>query len=866
MDCGPAALKCLLEGFGIHVSYDRLREACQTGIDGTSIDTMEVVANQLGLKAEQVMIPLDHVTIPEAKVLPALVVVRLPDGMTHFVIVWRRHGNLLQIMDPAAGRRWVTAERFLSDVYRHRMAVPAEGWREFAGSEEFQAVLRRRLIHLKVRAAAVDRLCRTALMDESWRSLAALDAAVRLLSSLAGARAITDGEECLRVLNEFQHEPELIPPQFWSAAPTDPDEEGVEQLVITGAVLVRALGRADVPAEEPISAELRAAITERPLRPDLELARYLWQSGPLSLFVFAIALILSAGGVLIEALLFRGLFDLTSQLHVAGQRIGGMAAIVIFSSILLAFDFTLFAEGLRLARHIEARLRVAFMRKIPKLGDRYFQSRLTSDMAERSHAAHHLRHLPDLIRQLAGSALKLVFTAGALIWLQPSGWPFVLLIALSALVPPFAAQSMLAERDLRVRSHAGALTRFYLDAMLGLVTIRAHGAERSLRREQQKLLGDWAEAAIRLQKTVVRLEALQLTAMFGFAAWLLLSHPLYEAEIGRVLLMIYWALNLPVYGQDIAALARRYPYYRNLTRRLLDPLGAPEEARGKRDSATAALAVAPAIRIRDVSLTASGHKILDGIHLDIASGSHVAIVGPSGAGKSSLVGLLLGWSKPSVGEIEVNGCALDCEQLLRSGAWVDPAVQLWNRSLLSNIRYGSSTDAAAVGQAVDDAMLRGVLESLPEGLQTNLGEGGGLVSGGEGQRVRLARAMVGRDVRLVIFDEPFRGLDREKRHELLSRSRSLWHDCTLICVTHDIDETRQFDRVIVIENGRIAEQGCPRELTARAGSRYAQLLRAEAQTRSGLWSSRNWRRIRVQSGRTVETIREPAQEIEAEVA
>src|SRR5512140_2354579 len=92
MDCGPASLKCLLEGFGIPVSYGRLREACQTDVDGTSIDTIEEVARQLGLSAEQVMLPLDHLLLPEAAALPAIVVVRLPNGTTHFQVVWRRHG------------------------------------------------------------------------------------------------------------------------------------------------------------------------------------------------------------------------------------------------------------------------------------------------------------------------------------------------------------------------------------------------------------------------------------------------------------------------------------------------------------------------------------------------------------------------------------------------------------------------------------------------------------------------------------------------------------------------------------------------------------------------------------------------------
>src|ERR687887_641903 len=116
MDCGPASLKCLLEGFGIAVSYGRLREACQTDVDGTSIDTMEEVAVRLGLAAEQVVVPVDHVLLDEAHVLPAIAVVCLPNGVTHFVVAWGRVGRFVQVMDPATGRRWPTRRQFLDEL------------------------------------------------------------------------------------------------------------------------------------------------------------------------------------------------------------------------------------------------------------------------------------------------------------------------------------------------------------------------------------------------------------------------------------------------------------------------------------------------------------------------------------------------------------------------------------------------------------------------------------------------------------------------------------------------------------------------------------------------------------------------------
>ncbi len=102
-------------------------------MDGTSINTIEDIAVQLGLQAEQVMLPADHLVLDEAQALPAIVVVQRPSGLTHFLVVWSRVGNLLQVMDPATGRRWPTWKRFQHEIYIHTFPVPAEAWRDWAG-------------------------------------------------------------------------------------------------------------------------------------------------------------------------------------------------------------------------------------------------------------------------------------------------------------------------------------------------------------------------------------------------------------------------------------------------------------------------------------------------------------------------------------------------------------------------------------------------------------------------------------------------------------------------------------------------------------------------------------------------------------
>jgi ABC-type multidrug transport system ATPase subunit len=150
------------------------------------------------------------------------------------------------------------------------------------------------------------------------------------------------------------------------------------------------------------------------------------------------------------------------------------------------------------------------------------------------------------------------------------------------------------------------------------------------------------------------------------------------------------------------------------------------------------------------------------------------------------------------------------------------------------------------------ADLRRVLEKLPEGLQTRLGEGGGLVSGGEGQRVRFGRALMKADARLVILDEPFRGLDREKRRAMLEQAREFWRDATLLCVTHDVGETLDFDRVLVMDGGRIVEDAQAVELASRRDSLYRALLDDEEVVRAEMWASDEWRRLRVDGGRVGE--------------
>jgi ATP-binding cassette subfamily B protein len=887
MDCGPAALTCLLEGFGIPVSYGRLREACQTDVDGTSIDTLEEVAVQLGLDAEQVMVPVDHLFLPEARALPAIVVVRLANGFTHFVVLWRRHGRIVQVMDPATGRRWPSCTRFLDELYVHTLAIPAAAWRAWAETEEFYGTLRRRWRRLGIDQLALERGALAAALDDpDWRPLATLDATTRLVSAMVRAGGVRRGRQATRLFMAFYERTQqdhlnatqTLPEAYWAVRPAPPGANGEAQVFLRGAVLVRVHGRrlpqpgrtdADLPEHPgepaPLSPELAAALEAPRTSPGRTLLRLLGADGIPAPTTLMAALALSATGIMIEVLLLRGLFALGRELGLVEQRLGAMGVLLVFVAALPLLELPLAAGTLRLGRRLEAALRVAFLEKLPRLSDRYVQSRPTSDMAERSHSVHQLRLLPDLGGQCLRLLCELILTTAGIAWLAPSSAPLAVLAAALTLGLPLAAQSLLSERDLRVRTHVGALGRFYLDALLGLVAVRTHGAERAMRREHESLLVEWARASFGLQRTVVVVEGMQALLGFGLVAWLLFDYLGHGGEAGGVLLLVYWALNLPVLGQEMSLLVRQYPGHRNVTLRLLEPLGALEDSHPSAPAEDTPLpAPAPmhapatgvALVLDGVSVRVAGHTILADLHLAIPAGSHVAIVGPSGAGKSSLVGLFLGWYRAATGRLLVDGVPLDggrLERLRQETAWVDPAVQLWNRSLLHNLCYGADGDAAPrLATVIDQAELRQVLERLPDGLQTPLGEGGGLVSGGEGQRVRFGRALLRPGVRLVILDEPFRGLDRERRCELLARARCLWRQATLLCITHDVGATQTFDGVLVVEAGRIVEHGAPAALATQPESHYRALLEAEAEVRDGLWSSGVWRRLWLEEGRLVD--------------
>jgi hypothetical protein len=151
-----------------------------------------------------------------------MAVIQQPSGLTHFVIVWRRLGRKLQVMDPATGRRWTPIKQFQGELYIHEMIAPAETWREWAQSDEFTRALRARMIALGITPRKASKAITRALGDPSWRPIATLDTAVRMLTSLARTGAFKKRAQMFplltatvaRALDAPQEAERLIPQDY----------------------------------------------------------------------------------------------------------------------------------------------------------------------------------------------------------------------------------------------------------------------------------------------------------------------------------------------------------------------------------------------------------------------------------------------------------------------------------------------------------------------------------------------------------------------------------------------------------------------------------------------------------------------------
>jgi ATP-binding cassette, subfamily B, bacterial MsbA len=221
--------------------------------------------------------------------------------------------------------------------------------------------------------------------------------------------------------------------------------------------------------------------------------------------------------------------------------------------------------------------------------------------------------------------------------------------------------------------------------------------------------------------------------------------------------------------------------------------------------------------------------VLSGVSLRVAAGQKVAIVGKSGGGKSTLVGLLPRLYEPQQGVVRLDG--VDVREyrlgdLRRQVSLVSQDVVLFNDTIRANIAFGrpDATDAE-IEAAAEAAYVMEFAAELPQGLDTEIGDRGAQLSGGQRQRISIARALL-KDAPVLILDEATSALDTESERRIQAAFDSLMQGRTVLVIAHRLSTIESADRIAVIDEGRVAEQGSHAELIARGGL-YAQLHRLQ---------------------------------------
>lgn len=945
-ESASAILRALSQGFHLSTADHLIEEQLRQQSSSTTVPDVPTVANledltqKIGLGVAQVQLPVDHLLLRADECLPAIVLLKHAEHTPHLALIWRRHGPFFELLDPLAGRQWITTNQLGRKLAAETILISTMAWRSWADTPDFIQPLQQRLQRLGLEKHIVKEYIANAQQDASWLALARLDAATRMVTAYYRTQVITKGNAAQTLLDHLLNnertgdsKSESIPDRYWSVVvqPTKEGDPEVATMLLQRTLTVLSIRGLQTTAEVSnpelftTDTEANELATEATLdsskgteqdeaeqekvvpastTPSIQnrLLQMLTADGLFVPSAIAFAIITAALSVTFEALLLKGIMQIGSVLTQPNQRMGALIAIVIFFVLLLILSVLIFSTSLHLGRRIETRLRVAFLRKIPRLDSQYFASRPIADLVQRAFSLAEIRDLPGRVGELLQHLFLLLFTAAGIIWLDPGSTVTVLLAIVGYFGILYIFFPKIIACSYQVRVEDNYVERYPLDALRGLIPIRTHSAERVMRRAFDEKLIPWSNAQLSMFQMLAFLQSLVAFVYAGVVAWLLYSYVARGGAMEGILLLAYWAINLPKILNDLTQAVSGYASIQGLGKMLYEPLDAPEEfasqgeivpppnlppdggeadaavfnvptksdvavpspssltnsvSAGLGSSTVSQLFTTPvSINFDHVQLELLGKQVLRNLSLTICAGEQIGIVGSSGAGKSTLLGLLLGWYQPVGGQVLVDGWPLDGQtiRLLRQQiAWVDPSIQLQNRTLLENLLYGTSpTETPPVARLIEQSDLSGVLERLPDGLRTQVGEEGGMLSGGEGQRVRLGRAMLRRDAPLVLLDEPFRGLDRDKRRELLRRARAYWPEATLLCVTHDVGETQSFARVLVVEDGQIVEDDAPDTLLARADSRYSTLLRAEEAVRRGLWEAADWRRLWLANGQLQE--------------
>lgn len=549
------------------------------------------------------------------------------------------------------------------------------------------------------------------------------------------------------------------------------------------------------------------------LRPHLR--ELLWGACCMAIYVGSFPLLVQLAGDLFPAL---GSGDLARVLQLIGLAllIFAVQKIAQFGQdVLLAGPALLVSQDLR--RDLFRRLQTVELGALEKLSAGDLTYRFTEDADRVSEVLYKTIH------DTVPSVLQLVAVLGMMLWLD---WKLTLAILLLApvivwLISLFGARVMAATE--RSQKKVSELAGLLGEAIEGLPLVRAFAAEPWLQDRFETEIDQHRQARHRtyslvaLQHPVVGIiEVVGLFAVLALGAWRIqsgdLSIPGLSSYLTGLIVLIdpiaHVTNNFNEFQQGQASL-RRLREIEHEPQEPSDPLDAVPLGHVKGD-------------LRLEALTFSylpGQPVLDQLNLNVPAGSVLALVGPSGAGKSTLFSLLLRFNSAQQGRILLDGVDLSCmraRDLRQRVAVVPQRTTVFSGTVAEAIRFGRHATDEQVADAARLANAYDFIQSLPDGFNTLLEERGSNLSGGQLQRIAIARAVLG-DPAVLLLDEATSALDAEAEASVQLGLKRAMADRTVIVIAHRLATVQEADQIVVLERGQIVELGSHKDLMLSKG-------------------------------------------------
>ena len=574
--------------------------------------------------------------------------------------------------------------------------------------------------------------------------------------------------------------------------------------------------------------------------------RRLWQltRGLRGSIVFAILLGLVASVVgiarfVILGVLLSHVFTGGGLVAVALPAVGVAAAVLLRGSI----EHRRAMVSHRTATRVQEVLRGRLYDKIAELGPAWFAGERTGGvMLSIIDGVEQLQSFfGQYIPQLSIAVLTPIAIFAFIAW-----WDLpVATVMLTAALVTLIAPSVFAQRERRTsQGRQQALKAFgseFLDGVQGLPTLKAFGQSREFGRRLALKANELCDSTLRVLSTSVMTRgitdcgvAVGAAAALALGVWRV-SHGLMSIQALLIVLMagtevfrplrdLRMVLHQGMVGQSAAA---------GINALLAaQPLVPPHSA-----TLPPSLSLLPTIAFEDVRFAYPGGRgaAHDGLSFSVGAGEKIGIVGPSGSGKSSVARLLLRLFDPQQGRVLIGGrdlTTLDPEAVRRMIAVVHQDTYLFHGTVEENLRLGKpDADQPELDAAARDANAHEFIAALPQGWQTMIGERGVMLSGGQRQRLAIARALL-RDAPILILDEALSSVDAENEAVIQQAIDRLAAGRTTLVLAHRLSSVIGADRILVLDHGRLVEQGRHAELIRRDGP-YRRLMGAQAEERDG---------------------------------